>query len=186
MAIQFLRGNASTLNSSQQVFLPGQPIFEQDTGKLKIGNGSDVYSALSYIGESGSGSSSSWNVVGNPNLDNTPAYIQLSSNCRLYLGNTQIVTAGSDWRVLSGDLYITRTDLFPMNNVQLPDSDIYKYIIDGYFYSTSSNAAIWNTTKMVYVEDGSNTKMSVTLMADSSHSSLWVGYRLLISSDPIS
>ena len=52
--IQFLRGNASTLQSSQQVFLPGQPIFEQDTGQLKIGNGSDIYSALKYVGASSS------------------------------------------------------------------------------------------------------------------------------------
>ena len=37
MAIQFLRENASILNSSQQVLLPGQPIFEPDKRMLKIG-----------------------------------------------------------------------------------------------------------------------------------------------------
>lgn len=50
--IQFLRGQASQLHSSQQIFAAGQPIFEQDTQKLKIGNGVDTYSVLKYIGES--------------------------------------------------------------------------------------------------------------------------------------
>lgn len=54
MAIQFLRGNKSTLDASQQIFLPGQPIYEQDSGQLKIGNGSDIYSALKYVGASSS------------------------------------------------------------------------------------------------------------------------------------
>ena len=50
--IQLLRGNSSTLNASQQIFAEGQPIFEKDTQKLKIGNGVDTYSVLKYIGES--------------------------------------------------------------------------------------------------------------------------------------
>lgn len=50
--IQFLRGQASQLHSSQQIFAAGQPVFEQDTQKLKIGNGVDTYSVLKYIGES--------------------------------------------------------------------------------------------------------------------------------------
>lgn len=83
MAIQFLRGNASTLQSSQQVFLPGQPIFEQDTGKLKIGNGSDVYSALSYVGESG-GVSSQLEVISNE--DDSQHYVDLSPSLRLAFG----------------------------------------------------------------------------------------------------
>lgn len=83
MAIQFLRGNASTLNSSQQVFLSGQPIFEQDTGKLKIGNGSDVYSALKYIGDSGGGSPQ-LEVVSNE--DDSQHYVDLSPSLRLAFG----------------------------------------------------------------------------------------------------
>ena len=87
MAIQFLRGNASTLNSSQQVFLPGQPIFEQDTGKLKIGNGSDVYSALNYIGESGSASFVPTLVS---NDGHSQHYIDLARNLRLAFGYIEI------------------------------------------------------------------------------------------------
>lgn len=99
MAIQFLRGNASTLNSSQQVFLPGQPIFEQDTGKLKIGNGSDVYSALKYIGDSGG--TATLEVVSNE--DDSQHYIDLSSSLRLAFGysllNYKFTAPTYGWKV---------------------------------------------------------------------------------------
>lgn len=48
--IQFLRGTQSQLNSSQQVFAAGQPVFESDTGQLKIGNGNSQFSSLPYVG----------------------------------------------------------------------------------------------------------------------------------------
>ena len=60
--IQLLRGTKSQLETSQTVFADGQPVFEKDTGQLKIGNGSDRYSALEYVGsifEQESGGSSS-------------------------------------------------------------------------------------------------------------------------------
>ena len=48
--IQFLRGNKSQLEASQTIFGDGQPIFEKDTGQLKVGNGIDVFSSLPYVG----------------------------------------------------------------------------------------------------------------------------------------
>lgn len=53
--IQFLRGNKSQLEASQTIFGDGQPIFEKDTGQLKVGNGVDVFSSLPYVGASSSG-----------------------------------------------------------------------------------------------------------------------------------
>lgn len=50
--IQFLRGTKSSLTSDSTVFKAGQPVFESDTGQLKIGNGSDIFSALPYVGQS--------------------------------------------------------------------------------------------------------------------------------------
>lgn len=51
MAIQFLRGTKSTLASSNQIFLAGQPVFESDSGQLKIGDGVNSFSNLPYVGE---------------------------------------------------------------------------------------------------------------------------------------
>ena len=50
--IQFLRGTQSQLQSSQQIFAAGQPIFESDTGQLKIGNGINNFAGLPYVGNS--------------------------------------------------------------------------------------------------------------------------------------
>lgn len=55
--IQLLRGTKSQLDSYQTVIAEGQPVFEKDTGQLKIGNGSSIYSALPYVGAGSGGSS---------------------------------------------------------------------------------------------------------------------------------
>lgn len=52
--IQLLRGTKSQLDSYQTVIAEGQPVFEKDTGQLKIGNGSSIYSALPYVGTASS------------------------------------------------------------------------------------------------------------------------------------
>ena len=52
--IQLLRGTKSQLDSYQTVIAEGQPVFEKDTGQLKIGNGSSIYSALPYVGAASS------------------------------------------------------------------------------------------------------------------------------------
>lgn len=51
--IQFLRGTSSQLQSSNQVFAAGQPIFESDSGQLKIGDGLKTFANLPYVGASG-------------------------------------------------------------------------------------------------------------------------------------
>lgn len=48
--IQFMRGTKSQLNNNSSIIAAGQPVFESDTGQLKIGNGSSRYSALEYVG----------------------------------------------------------------------------------------------------------------------------------------
>lgn len=51
--IQLLRGTQQQLNSYSTIIPDGQPVFEKDTGQLKIGNGASMYSALPYVGASG-------------------------------------------------------------------------------------------------------------------------------------
>lgn len=55
--IQFLRGTSSQLQSSDQIFAAGQPIFESDSGQLKIGNGFSTFANLPYVGQLGTASS---------------------------------------------------------------------------------------------------------------------------------
>jgi hypothetical protein len=47
--IQFKRGTAAALTSTNPLLDPGEPCYELDTGKLKIGNGTTAWNDLSYI-----------------------------------------------------------------------------------------------------------------------------------------
>jgi len=54
------RGTSSEWSSENPVLSSGEQGFETNTGKLKIGNGSDNWSSLPYIG---SGDSLSWTTL---------------------------------------------------------------------------------------------------------------------------
>lgn len=94
--IQLLRGIKSTLESSQTVFSDGQPIFEKDTGQLKIGNGVDTFSSLPYVGASSSGSEYPKYTLVDFTTDQW--YIDLSPTIRItravsnYTGNYRITS----------------------------------------------------------------------------------------------
>lgn len=49
MAIQFLRGLKSKVTASTKVLEAGQPLYETDTHKLKIGDGSTAAKSLPYV-----------------------------------------------------------------------------------------------------------------------------------------
>lgn len=49
MAIQFLRGTQSAITASDRVLADGQPLYETDTNKLKVGDGSTKAKSLPYI-----------------------------------------------------------------------------------------------------------------------------------------
>lgn len=49
MAIQFLRGTQSTITASDRVLADGQPLYEKDTHKLKVGDGITKAKSLPYI-----------------------------------------------------------------------------------------------------------------------------------------
>lgn len=110
--IQLLRGNSSTLNASQQIFAEGQPIFEKDTQKLKIGNGVDIYSALKYIGESGGSSPSMLqkysihSILTHGDIIEVFLFFLTISDTRDVIG-TPNTTEGKSWqRVTEGVYYL--------------------------------------------------------------------------------
>lgn len=49
MAIQFLRGTKSKVAASTKVLADGQPLYEKDTHKLKVGDGSTQAKSLPYV-----------------------------------------------------------------------------------------------------------------------------------------
>lgn len=83
--IQFLRGTQAALNSSQQIFPEGQPIYEKDTHQLKIGDGVNNYSGLPYIGSSGVDV-----VLAESSSSLTIKYYELGSGHRVTLGRYRL------------------------------------------------------------------------------------------------
>lgn len=53
--IEFRRGTAAQWTTANPTLASGEPGFETDTGKMKIGNGSTIWTALAYSGGSGGG-----------------------------------------------------------------------------------------------------------------------------------
>lgn len=50
-SIQFLRGTAAAWVSDNRVLEAGKPGVETDTGQMKLGNGTDAWNDLPYVGE---------------------------------------------------------------------------------------------------------------------------------------
>lgn len=71
--IQFLRGTASAAESANPILAAGQPFFETDTNKLKIGDGTSYYNQLPYLVDNSQATTITWDdVTGKPSVF-TPA-----------------------------------------------------------------------------------------------------------------
>ena len=103
--IQLLRGTQSQLNSYSTIIPDGQPVFERDTGQLKIGTGSARYSSLPYVGSifesSGGGSSIDTSNLG----DYDSGYVDLASNLRLSWKSFERNCNPTGSKQLAGNLY---------------------------------------------------------------------------------
>lgn len=150
MAIQFLRGNKSTLEASQQIFLPGQPIYEQDSGQLKIGNGSDIYSALKYVGASSSGGSDFTLVP-----YEYGHYIDISDNLRASFGYVEHTYNNGFALFEASGLDATDTIYYTGSsgwNVTWNDDSLYDSILFWDMHVTNSNKStttVWITNENI-------------------------------------
>lgn len=103
--IQFMRGNSSSVISENPVLAAGQPFFETNTHKLKIGDGSTYYNSLPYIGEDdSSGSDTAYVEVVTNGYEH--GYVQLDSSTRLAFGTFGLPTVSLlqySWEIGSGN-----------------------------------------------------------------------------------
>ena len=83
--IQLLRGTQSQLNSYSTIIPDGQPVFERDTGQLKIGTGSARYSNLPYVGSIFESSGGDTNLVYGGN--SSEGYIDFPGGLRVCYGS---------------------------------------------------------------------------------------------------
>ena len=138
--IQLLRGNSSTLNASQQIFAEGQPIFEKDTQKLKIGNGVDTYSVLKYIGNNISGSVERAN-------QSTRGYIDFTEHLRYSFGKSSIDTSSTldnvvYWEATNGERFLSFSSSLSFD-YPFTEFNCYPRILSVNF--TPCNRGVWIT-----------------------------------------
>lgn len=71
--IKLRRGTAAQWTSANSVLASGEPGFETDTNKFKIGNGSDPWNNLPYTAIDPSTASSIYSPLVSPTFTGTPA-----------------------------------------------------------------------------------------------------------------
>lgn len=162
--IQLLRGTKSQLDSYQTVIAEGQPVFEKDTGQLKIGNGSSIYSALPYVGASGGGSGELVkNLTASSSLPGfATGYIDIDSSTRLvsfykvlFESGTIVTSSTSEGAVYYNNQGITPSEISnycyslilgysfcPVVSVHSPGWVSYDYSANVFFLKSSSKALI--------------------------------------------
>ena len=136
--IQLLRGTKSQLETSQTVFADGQPVFEKDTGQLKIGNGMSTYSLLPYVGTSSGGSSSEITYSG----DIYEGYIDFPSGLRYSWGEAKKVlnwTDGNGLTQFTNYGYYRNTTTFPFRDEITNRKSV---LVDGVITSSENRCGI--------------------------------------------
>ena len=108
--IQLLRGTQSQLNSYSTIIPDGQPVFERDTGQLKIGTGSARYSNLPYVGSIFESSGGGGEVT-IPDPIEGDGYVDFASGLRVswYTYNTGGVSP--TWRSWGSTGFYISTDI---------------------------------------------------------------------------
>lgn len=88
--IKFKRGQSSSWVSQNPVLAPGEPGYEMDTGRVKIGNGTDAWLDLPYVGEDGPGVINADTHLNFPTVGNVNYIYKATQEKKLYQWNETI------------------------------------------------------------------------------------------------
>ena len=90
MIFQFVRGTFESLTRANPVFREGEPVYERDTRKLKIGDGFSPYSELPYLSGTVTGGTSDAalqahiaSATPHPVYDDGPSLLLLYNNAKV-------------------------------------------------------------------------------------------------------
>ena len=127
--IQLKRGKASSWLTLNPILAPGEPGFEIDTGKIKIGNGVDTWLSLKYIGEDktlvvNANTHYDFPVVGDVNV-----LYKASQEKKLYQWNAERY----EYELLIDDNFITQEQLQEaLNKIEIPEIALEEYATKAY------------------------------------------------------
>ena len=127
--IQLKRGKASSWMTLNPILAPGEPGFEVDTGKIKIGNGVDTWLSLKYIGEDktlvvNANTHYDFPVIGDVNV-----LYKASQEKKLYQWNEEHY----EYELLIDDNFITQEQLQEaLNKIEIPEIALEEYATKAY------------------------------------------------------
>ena len=188
--IKFRRDTSTNWTSVNPIPAQGEPCYETDTGKLKIGNGSDNYAALPYVSDGGGGAGTtdytqlenkpqinSVELTGNKTLNDLG--IQPKGNYLTALPDNAVTTDTT--QTISGSKTFTRgittTDIYPAGEITFNSTSQQRYInnidsIAGGYHAQNGYLTFKGDTTLVgdnkLVLDGRNG--GIKLQADSGKS----------------
>ena len=127
--IQLKRGKASSWITLNPVLAPGEPGFEIDTGKIKIGNGVDAWLSLKYVGEDkilvvNANTHYDFPAVGDVNI-----LYKASQEKKLYQWNAERY----EYELLIDDNFVTQEQLQEaLNKIEIPEIALEEYATKAY------------------------------------------------------
>lgn len=128
--IQFKRGKASSWVTLNPILQPGEPGFEIDTGKIKIGNGVDEWLDLKYVGEDkvlvvNANTHYDFPAIGDVNI-----IYKASQEKQLYQWND---TTFEYELLIDVSIYATKEDLEKaIDNIEIPEMVLEEYATKAY------------------------------------------------------
>ena len=160
--IKFRRDTSANWTSVNPIPAQGEPCYETDTGKLKIGNGSDNYVTLPYVSDGG-GSSGNLPIA----TATTLGGVKIGNNLSITEDGTLSATGGSapdnmvttdTTQTISGDKTFTRgittTDIYPAGEITFDSTSQYRHInnidsIDGGYRTQNGYITFKGDTTLV-------------------------------------
>lgn len=128
--IQLKRGKAASWVSLNPVLQPGEPGFEIDTGKLKIGNGIDAWLDLKYLGENKSFVVNANTHYDFPAIGDVEIIYKASQEKQLYQWNAETF----EYELLiDTSIYATKEELQKaIENIEIPEIALEDYATKAY------------------------------------------------------
>lgn len=128
--IQLKRGKSSSWLTLNPVLQPGEPGFEIDTGKLKIGNGVDEWSKLNYVGDGKTLIVNADTHFDFPALGDANIIYKASQEKQLYQWNEETF----EYELLiDTTIYATKEELQKaIDNIEIPEMALEEYATKAY------------------------------------------------------
>lgn len=127
--IQLKRGKASSWITLNPILAPGEPGFEIDTGKIKIGNGVDTWLSLKYVGEDKILVVNANTRYDFPAIGDVNVLYKASQEKKLYQWNVERY----EYELLIDDNFITQEQLQEaLSKIEIPEIALEEYATKAY------------------------------------------------------